>query len=209
MSAAAVLAQRQELFVRSYLPVIADRFKFRFRNLAPEARAEATQDATALAWQSFSRAAEAGTTWDGVATDRTGCATPTRIAEFAAGHQVAGRGFLGVCVTDPLSPACQQLGRAALQRLHGSRLGDEPCDLVPAALVTRAHADPASRARAQVDWRMIAARCSLRARQVLALLVRGWKPSEIARRLGVSPGRVTQIKSEIAAAATALGYGLA
>ena len=176
MSSSAALAERQALFTTSYLPTITDRLAFRFRSLAPEAKAEAIQDVTATAWASFSRVAEAGRAWDGQAQDRTGCATPSSIAGFAANHYGEGRGFLGTCVTDPLAPACQRLGRVQLRHLGDRKTGTASADSVPVALVTRAHANPAARVRVSEDWKTISARCTPQARSVLALLVRGWKP---------------------------------
>ena len=67
--------------------------------------------------------------------------------------------------------------------------------------------DPAELARLRIDWAAIASGLNLRQRRVLGLLAQGFRPSEIARALEVTPGRVSQIKSELADAITEAGYG--
>lgn len=207
MSASAILAQRQALFLSVYLPTISDRLAFRFRSLLSEEKAEAVQDATATAWLRFTRAAEAGIAWDGVAGERVGCATPSGIATFIASHHAMGRRFLGTHVADPLAPACQGQGRAQVRYLNDRTSDMDTDEAVSAALLARSHTNPINQVRIRLDWAAIAARCSQKARQVLALLINGWKTGDIARHLGMSPGRVTQLKGDIAVAATALGYG--
>lgn len=205
------LAESQGVFVFTYLPVVQKRLAFRLRSLDPAARDEAAQDIIATAWQNFMRAGDHA--WQGDGDDRTGKATPTRIVDHAlASYLGEGRGFLGSDTTDALAAGTRLAGRTHLRRLAGDRLTHNPDSddapvAIPAELLTRPTASPANRVRVKLDWAAIAARCRPPARRCLRLLAQGWKPSGIARRLGVSPARVTAMKHEIAAVVSALGYG--
>ena len=194
---------RQSLFVERYLPVIESSAAFRFRFLSAEACAEAKQDVTAAAWISFSRASEAGVAWDGQAGDRTGMATPSRMAKFAIADYYLGREALGTCTTDPLSPATRKAGRA---RVVPFTLPDGHNE-TPVQLIADSKSDPAVRTRLKLDWTEISRRCTPQAQRTLDLLVRGWRPLEIAKRLRVSPARITALKRQIGTVASSLGYG--
>jgi hypothetical protein len=210
MSATTDLAQRQDVFVTSYLPVLRRRLSWRFRSLDAEARNEAIQDGVACAWRSFQQVGDRA--WDGVETDKTGTVTPNRMADYiSAAAASEGRGFDGSNVTDVLAPGCQKRGNARLLRLNKSHIDHEDREpgtpaTVPVELLTRSYANPAAQVRAREDWRSIARRCSPRGGRVLALLVRGWCTGDIAVRLKISAGRVSQLKTQIAAVATSLGY---
>ena len=194
---------RHNLFVERYLPVIESNVEFRFRFLPADALAEAKQDITTAAWATFSRAVEAGVSWDGKAEDRTGMATPSRMAKFAVADYHQGREALGACTTDPLSPATRKAGRARLVPFTPPSDQDE----TPMQLIAGSKFDPAVRTRLKLDWAEIRQRCTPQAQRTLDLLVRGWRPLEIARHLRVSQARITAIKRQIATVASSLGYG--
>jgi len=202
---------RQDLFVNSYLPVLRKRLSWRFRNLDIDAREEAIADCVASAWRSFQNAGDHA--WDGVADDRRGKATPTRLADYiGSSYHTEGREFLGRCTTDALAPACRKAGRTQVRRIDGERLAplhaDDVAGAAPSELLTSEHNGPATKVRIREDWKVIAGHCKPMAKAVLGLLIRGYCNSEISRkRLPISPGRVSQIKHEIASVASGLGYG--
>ena len=209
-SAAPDLGTRQDLFVRHWLPVVEKRLAFAFRRFTADARAEAIADCTASAWQAFQRAGDR--VWTGEAGDRTGKVTPTRVADYVAASYLGdGREFLGTSVLDVCAAGTRKAGRTNLRAidrdrlvpLHGESIGAQP-----EALLTSESSGPATRFRIKHDWSVIAEHCKPKARRVLTLLARGWKPIEIARsHLAVTPARITGLKYEIAQVASDLGYG--
>jgi hypothetical protein len=205
LTAPTALAERQGVFVSSYLPVIAARCAYRFRKLPADAAAEAEQDVVTACWQSYTRAAEAAVAWDGKAVDRQHTATPNSVATFAIAAYTTGREALGSDTTDALSPGTRRAGKATVMHLDGDHLGVEKID-VPAQLISGTGTDPAATVRRQMDWEAIGRRCTPNARRTLVMLARGWRPGEIATRLKVTPGRVTQLKQQIAEVARSLGY---
>lgn len=202
---------RQDIFVRVFLPVLTKRFAYHFRRLDPEAAAEATQDCTAIAWQRFQQAGDRA--WDGSPGERTGKMTPTILGDFTARSFLSeGRVFGGSSILDVYAHGTQRRGRVSLRHLDGDRLtplhGEIGSGAPPAALLTKNSTNPLTRVRVSSDWRTIALHCRPKAQRVLAMLARGFKPTEIARsNLSISPGRVSQLKTEIAAVAASLGYG--
>lgn len=207
--APSALAERQDIFASSYLPTIHDRCSYRFRTLDADAAAEAEQDVLLATWKAYSRAAEAGTVWDGQAENRQGLATPNSIATFAIASRQSGREALASDTVDVLSPLTRAAGKARPMHLDGDRLGgthpDDPA-AVPAQLVAGDGYNPASTVRQQLDWSEIGRRCTPNARRTLTMLARGWRPTEIAARLKVTPSRVTALKQQIAEVARGLGY---
>ena len=202
------LGTRQSQFVNHWLPVLERRFSYRFRSMPPEARQEATADCIATAWRRFQDAGDHA--WDGQ-SDRTRTATPSKVADFIASSYVGeGREFLGTMTTDAMAPACRKAGRSHVRTIHRRRCGADgdasDTGVLPEALVSSS-AGPLTRFRARSDWSTIAARCTPQVRKVLTLLARGFKPVEIARKILVSPARITALKYQLAETASSLGYG--
>jgi hypothetical protein len=191
-----------QTFEQHYIPIIENRAKFRFRSLDADARQEAIQDVTLASYVGFCRAAEKGVAWDGAAGDRTGLATPTSVASFAITSCSMGREALGTSITDALAPGTQRAGRVTISALPPH---DEQ-ESMP-QFISGPASDPAVRVRQRIDWAAIARRCTPKERRTLGLLARGWKPSEIAAELGVSPARITALKRQIGEVARSLGYG--
>ena len=204
------IAARQDLFTTHWLPVLEKRLAFSFRRLNADARAEGIADCTASAWQAFQRAGDR--VWAGEAGDRTGKVTPTRVADYVAASYLGdGREFLGTSILDVCAAGTRKAGRTSLRSLSGDRLAPlhgEAVGSQPEALLTSESAGPVTRFRIRHDWSVIAEHCKPKARRVLTLLARGWKPIEIARQhLAVAPARITGLKYEIAQVASDLGYG--
>jgi hypothetical protein len=210
-SAAPGLGSRQDLFIRVFQPVLKQRFSYHFRHLGADAFAEATADCIASAWHKFQRAGDR--VWDG-SSDRIGKVTPSRLADnIAKSYLHDGREFLGSSVMDVCAAGTHKLDRVRLCSLRGNQLAslhtNEPdIGVIPRALHTADRSSPPTRFRIREDWSTIAAHCRPQARRVLALLARGWKPIEIARKhLRISPARVTALKQEIAVVVANMGYG--
>lgn len=74
------------------------------------------------------------------------------------------------------------------------------------AITSDERADPAVRVQQAVDWRAFARTQPKRMRRVLLDLSVGHAKSEIAARLGISRGRLSQLLTRLAAEITAFGH---
>ncbi|GMV83972.1 MAG: hypothetical protein AMXMBFR7_51560 [Planctomycetota bacterium] len=166
---------------------------------------EAAAEVIAHAWLNFRSAARRGTwllasqlAWVAWHTARSG--------RLAAG---------GSSVTDAMDPCAHRMGRAkviSLHRLLGAsrrrpKLEFQQSEMarpdrVGRSLTTAEHDSPAERARVHLDWSAFAAQLSLRHQAILCGLAEGWEQREMAAALGVSPGRITQQKADLAALVT-------
>lgn len=198
---------RQQLFVDLFLPSILTFCSMRFIGLDADARAEATQDIVTSAWQTVSSASE-DRLWHGEA-DRRGRITPQTITNYAVGNYKGGRRIAGHSSSDAIGPTAVATGtRVVGITTHGFDADSVAVGTIeiPAVLLTRASAAPAAQARANIDWGIIAQRCTPRGQEVLGMLAQGFTGVEIATRLGMSPARVCQLKDKIAAVVRSLGY---
>lgn len=198
---------RQDHFVKHFMPILAKRFDYHFRHMRAAERAEAIQDCTASAWRNYQRAGDR--VWDGTPQGRTGSVTPSRLGDFVAKNYLCeGREFAGTDVLDVMAAGTRRLKRVELRHLDRGRVVRSHGDASTGELLACESRDPATCVRILMDWHTISRACRPRARQVLALLARGWRPIDIAReRLGVSPARVTALKNEIAGIVSHHGYG--
>ena len=126
----------------------------------------------------------------------------TTIARRAAQAALAGRRVCGAeRLRDALSPLARLRGRVTLERL-GDRVRDRrrrPGEAVAAEL---AAADPRVRvpdqAAFRVDFPRFRGGLPDAKRAALDLLAAGWGTGAAAARLGVTPGRVSQLRRELA-----------
>jgi len=157
---------------------------------------EARQELWAFCWRDFQQAARRGRilpagylVWFGWRWLKAG--------RTIAGHE---------SVTEPLSPLCQRRRRARIAHLsvlatqrHINK--DLPADIatqLAVALTTRERDDPAYRAATRLDWSAFARRLPIRLRKIVRWLAVGASKSWIAKRLGISNGRVSQLLDTLA-----------
>ncbi|GMV83852.1 MAG: hypothetical protein AMXMBFR7_50360 [Planctomycetota bacterium] len=162
---------------------------------------EAAAEVVAHAWQNFRSAAR-----------RRKWLLASQLAWVAWHAARTGRLAVGgSSITDVLDPRAHRMGRAKVVSLHRlsyvsrrPRLGLHPTELarpgrVGRSLTTSENDSPAERVRVRLDWSAFAGQLLTRHRAILAGLVEGWEQRELAAVLGVSPGRITQNKAELAA----------
>jgi hypothetical protein len=178
----------------SALPRVRAVARFATRRVpCPEAREELEAEAVALAWRCYVALLRRGKEPDTFVTT---------IARRAAQGALAGRRVCGAeRVRDALSPLARLRGRVRVDRL-GDRVPDRrrrPGEVIAREL---AAADPRVRvpdqAAFRVDFPRFRGGLTPGTRACLDLLAAGWGTGEAAARLGVSPGRVSQLRRELA-----------
>ena len=73
-------------------------------------------------------------------------------------------------------------------------------------LADRKAKDPYQVTRRRLDWAQLSLSLNRRQAKVLDLLASGWRPMQIAKQMKLTPGRITQIKREIAGRLLEMGY---
>jgi hypothetical protein len=102
--------------------------------------------------------------------------------------------------SDVMAPACQRQGRARIIHLStmDGRGVDDPIRQQFDQVIGQGLRSIPAEVAARIDWASLRAVRPDRQRRVLDHLAIGRTPSEIAKRLRVSPSRVTQIKNQLA-----------
>jgi hypothetical protein len=104
--------------------------------------------------------------------------------------------------TDVMAPACQRRRRANVIPLSSlsERCAEDPCRKRFGEVIGQGQRNPADEAATRIDWKALRADLPGRLRCVLDGLVAGRGTSEIAKRMRLSPARISQLKQELGAA---------
>ena len=169
------------------LPAITRHVRIAFRYLAPEAKAEAIQEAICNACVAFARLAELG---------KLDLAYPTPLARYAVAQVRDGRKVgCKLNVRDVLSRYCQQRKNVFVERLdHFDE--DEAC--WQEIIIEDRHAGPAETARVRMDFGDWLRKLPRRNRRIAESLALGNRTSDVAKRFHLSAGRVSQVRRELA-----------
>lgn len=167
------------------LPVIVNYVRPAFRELGPEAKAEAVQEAVANALVAYARLVSQG---------RETLAFATVLARFAVSQVRAGRLVGGrLNAQDVSSQYCQQKKRIRLGRLDRF----DPQESCWRETVVEDHRTPiADQVSFRIDFPAWLDSLSPRDRQIAQCLAEGLSTSEVARQFGLSMGRVSQLRRE-------------
>jgi hypothetical protein len=191
------------------LPEIRSRARACLVGLRADDREEAMAEVTAAVFKATVHASARGT------LDRV---TPYCAVVFAVCQYRQGRRMAGYTSTDVLSDAARVLQRVQVTSLESpvvtprrSRFVECADTLAETLADRRMDGDPSEQARLNIDYPAIfaAEKVSRRARQLFRLLseVRGWGcANRMAEILKVSPGRVSQLKKQLADALATHGY---
>ena len=168
------------------LPLIRRHAAVSFRQLDPEARAEAIQEVVANALVAFHRLVELG---------KTDVAFPSPLARYGVAQVRAGR-RVGASLNckDISSLHCQNQKHLTLERLDHFDT-EEMC--WAEVLVEDRHAGPAETAASRIDFASWLRSLSRQKRKVATTLATGESTRTTARKFNMSPGRVSQIRSEL------------
>jgi DNA-directed RNA polymerase specialized sigma24 family protein len=177
------------------LPAMDQTIRFQFRNWPRRHRAEAVADARAAAWHAWSGLARRGQ--DPLAVGVTGIAL--NAARYVRAGRRLGTGSCGRGAMDLLDRRAQRRGGfhlVSLDRDSGDGLGVSP-DPWRERLAEDRHTSPADTACFRLDFASWLAGLPGRNRRVAELLAEGHPTGEVARLVGVSPGRVSQLRVEL------------
>lgn len=168
------------------LPDIRNQLRFQFRNLRPEERAEAMADAVANAAVAYARLHQQG---------RVELAYATPLACYAAAQYRAGRrtGMPGN-VNDVMSPGARCRHGLKIERLD--RFNRE--EGWKEVLVEDGRSTPAELAASRIDFASWLRALPRQKRRIAKTLALGAATSEAARRHRLTPGRISQIRRELA-----------
>jgi len=170
------------------MPLIVRYARIALCHLKPEARQDAVEEVVASAMIAYARLVELG---------KAELAYPSALARYAVaqfrhGRRVGNRLRIG----DVLSPYAQTKKRFTVERLdHFDE--DEGCWME--AVVEDTRTPPPDQAAFRIDFTEWLARQSPRDRQIAESLAVGHRPGEVAGRLGISPGRVSQLRRQLRA----------
>ena len=168
-----------------FLPLVRSTASKSFRHLSGTEREDAIEDVVADSTAQFARLASRG---------RAHFWLVAPVARYAVRCRVAGR-RLGTALNkhDVLSPVPRAGARvASLDSLAGS----DPAAW-RATVADSRRTDPAEAAAFRVDFEAWLGGLTDRSREVALALTEGDTTGELARKLGVSPGRVSQIRAEL------------
>ena len=166
------------------LPQIRRQASLAFRGLGPELREELIQEVIANAYQSFDRLAQQG---------KAALAYPTPLAQFAirqvrAGRRVGSR----LNSLDILSGKARRTRGLIVESLDQR---DPQSGTLNHLLIEDRHAGPAETATARMDMRAWLGTLTKRHRRIAKALALGETTNAVARKFGLSPARISQLRS--------------
>jgi hypothetical protein len=164
----------------AFLPELSSRLSNRFRFRNPEAKEDAIAEAVAFAWTMYLSVKTGGRT-----------VTVGNLAFYAGRLVDSGRKVAGTTSTDALSD-CKAARQKTPEHVSLDALGDA-CPPFYAVFGDRRWRWPIlDYVAPNLDWRQFETRCSRRDKQIIRLKRAGWRQTEIASRLGISPPAVNQ-----------------
>lgn len=168
------------------LPEIEQRLRHAFRHLDSESRDDATEEGVVHALLSYVRLSEQG---------RAESASAMSLAWYAARRVNRGRPAVGrLNSREPLSRYAQLGQGIHVERLYSySKRHDQWIDRI----VEDGRAPVADQVAARMDLRAWFATLSRRTRQIAKDLAYGFSTSEVAKKHGVTAGRVSQLRREL------------
>jgi len=168
------------------LPEIEQRLRHAFRHLHADARDDAIEEGVVNCLLSYARLHERG---------RAESASAMSLAWFAAKHVNRGRPAVGrMNNCEPLSRYAQLGQGIHVERLYSySKRHDQWIDRI----VQDERAPVADQVAARMDVRAWFATLSRRTRQIAKDLAYGFSTSEVAKKHGVTAGRVSQLRREL------------
>ena len=171
------------------LPAIVKQVRFAFRHLGPEARSEALQNCVANAMIAYARGS---TNWAGLRWHTHPFWAATRLPRRRDFRVVGGH----LDIKDVLSPYCQAKKNVVVERLDKY---DKTEDQWQEILVEDHRAGPFEIVRTKLDFAAWLRSLPIKSRRIAKMLANGERTADVARRFGLSDGRISQIRAELAA----------
>ena len=168
------------------LPAIETHAKIAFRRLDAEAREEAIQETVCNACCAYARLVE---------LNKTDLAFPSALARFGVAQVKDGRKVGGkLNCRDVSSDYCQQKKNLLVERLDQFDSEEGAWEEI---LVEDRRAGPAETAITRIDFSTWLQLLPRRLRKIATFLANGETTKTAARKFGVSPGRISQIRKEL------------
>lgn len=168
------------------LPDILDQLRFQFRHLRPEERAEAMAEAVANAAIAYARLHRQG---------KVELAYPTPLARFAAAQYRSGRRVaVRDNVNDVMAPTARRRHGLKVERLDRFDRDSGWKEI----LVQDRRSTPAELAASRIDFENWLRRLPHQKRRIANALAIGEATGDVARRRRLTPGRISQIRRELA-----------
>jgi DNA-directed RNA polymerase specialized sigma24 family protein len=169
------------------LPQIVAHARVSFRHLNAESRAEAVQEVVCNALKAFVRLVE---------LKKTDITYATALAKFGVRQVKDDRKVGGhLNVNDVMSPYCQRLKNAAVERLDHYDEDEQEWSQI---LLEDRTAGPADIVRTRLDFAAWLKQLPRRERKVVRFLSLGHRTVDAAKKFGVSQGRISQLRRELA-----------
>ena len=128
----------------------------------------------------------------------------TMLAYYAATRLRVGRSLVGNAVNDPLGALCRIRNKSKalmfsqlLARKRGRHESPEMSKRLVEALTSDVRENPAERCATKLDWQTFVATQPERIQRVLAGLAEGFSRKEMAKLIGVSQCRITQLMDRV------------
>lgn len=168
------------------VPAIVRYARMAFREAAPEAREDLIQEAIANCFVAYARLVE---------RDKEDLAYPTVLAMFAIKQIKDGRRVgKKTNVRDVYDQHAQIKGGFQLKHLGAPR---DHSGGWKEQLVENDRTPVADQVAFRLDFPAWLSGLSARDRRIVNALAMGERPSDVARRFGVSPGRISQLRSQL------------
>lgn len=171
------------------LPRIRRAIRLTIRNLPKKTdREEALQETDCLAWQGWRLAVLRG---------KNPATFSWAIGRFAGKQLLQGRRIAGKHGCNIFGGTGQGESNRPIQPLARSQ-GGELLHQVVACLAENLKTPPPDQAAFRIDFRVWVERLPRRSQRQVALSIAGWRTKEMAQRLGVTPGAISQHRRALA-----------
>jgi len=186
------------------LPAVQTHARIRFRKLRAEKREEAVQEAIAAACVAYRLLAAQG---------KLGVAHPGTLADFATRHVSNGRHVGGHQdgATDPLSPNCHKRHGITVRSYNVAAAVGGTDGWLQVAMAHHRKDPIPDTAAFRIDFATFLRTLNRRDRRIIAAMTSGNRTMAVAKRFGISEGRVSQLRRKYEAAWRCfqgeLGYG--
>ena len=165
------------------LPTIVKQVRFAFRHLGPEARSEALQNCIANAMIAYARLYELG---------KIALAYPSVLGRYAISQTNDFRVVGGhLAIKDVLSRYCQVNKGVRVEHIDQY---DDTEDEWTQLVVEDRTAGPAEIARTRIDFAAWLRSLPIKLRRIAKMLANGERTTDVARKFGLSDGRISQIR---------------
>jgi hypothetical protein len=176
----------QTVFVERVLPAVEKHARFAFRSLPRGAREEMVAECVAVAWASFVRLVKRG---------KDPATFASALGTYAVRHVKSGRYVDGIeSSKDVLSPRARKRRGFKVERLtrHNTVEGTEWQEAVTEPTRT----PPPDAAAFRIDFPRWLESLGERNRRIADDLMLGNRGDQTARKFGISPGRIAQLRAE-------------